>query len=242
MRWWSGPGWSGSRLRAPWRVSGSQRGGAGAGGPHRFGNVFAQQRGDPCRALLSHGSLKARLCVEGRKALYDYCERHGVALQALRQAGGGRDDSEMAEPCARWRKRAPTMAWSDLRLAFGAEARALEPAVACVGAILFALERHFRQPRLYAGACAATPRVLARFFAFNTPFVRARVEDDGFARGRPAAPSRCDVKARALVNCAGLDASRVARAIEGSTPRRFRRPATPRAIISRWRDARRSNA
>src|SRR3954452_19698186 len=42
------------------------------------------------------GSLKARLCVEGRQALYAYCEQRGIAHQRLGKIVVATDPSEIA--------------------------------------------------------------------------------------------------------------------------------------------------
>jgi L-2-hydroxyglutarate oxidase LhgO len=41
----------------------------------------AQQRGHPRRAVLPAGSLKARLCVQGRGLLYAYCAERAIPHQ-----------------------------------------------------------------------------------------------------------------------------------------------------------------
>jgi L-2-hydroxyglutarate oxidase LhgO len=81
------------------------------------------------------GSLKARLCVAGREALYAYCESHGVAhrrcgklLVATSEAQRGR----LAEIEAQARRNGVT----DLRSLDAAQARALEPELHAVAALL----------------------------------------------------------------------------------------------------------
>lgn len=56
--------------------------------------------------------------------------------------------------------------------------------------------------------------------AFNTPFLGAHVEDDGAFRVHAGGADPVDLRATALVNAAGLSASRVAAAISGLDPAR----------------------
>src|SRR5918998_59345 len=41
------------------------------------------------------GSLKARLCVEGAREMYEYCERHGIAFERCGKVIVAVDDSEL---------------------------------------------------------------------------------------------------------------------------------------------------
>ena len=82
------------------------------------------------------GSLRAKLCVRGKELLYRLLRRERRAARALRQAAGG----HAREPAAQARRhqgdgRAGTASptWSRIG---GNAARALEPEVACVAALL----------------------------------------------------------------------------------------------------------
>ena len=81
------------------------------------------------------GSLKARACVEGRRRLYDYCERMGVAHSRCGKLIVAADDGDLArlrglEAQAR-ANGVEGMVWLD-----GPEARKLEPALSCVAALM----------------------------------------------------------------------------------------------------------
>src|SRR5271156_4463505 len=43
------------------------------------------------------GSLKAKLCVEGRRALYAFLESHGGAFDRCGKLGGATEDAEIAQ-------------------------------------------------------------------------------------------------------------------------------------------------
>src|SRR6185295_8239744 len=74
------------------------------------------------------GSLKARLCVAGRRKLYEYCARHGVEAHRCGKLVVAVDDAEAAATPALF-QRALDNGVEDTRLVDGAEALRLEPAL-----------------------------------------------------------------------------------------------------------------
>ena len=80
-------------------------------------------------------TLKARLCVAGRKALYAYCDAHGIRLSPLRQADRG--DRRRAARGARARLRQGARQWGrGCRAPLALAALELEPELSCTGALL----------------------------------------------------------------------------------------------------------
>jgi L-2-hydroxyglutarate oxidase LhgO len=80
------------------------------------------------------GSLKARLCVEGNRLLYDFCARHEVPHRRIGKLIVAMDEHELPvleELLARGHANGVEMRFID-----GAQARALEPQVPSVGALL----------------------------------------------------------------------------------------------------------
>jgi len=80
------------------------------------------------------GSLKARLCVAGRRALYAYCEAHGVAHRRCGKLVVAATPAQ-AEALESIAARARANGVENLRLLSGAEARSLEPALAAEAAL-----------------------------------------------------------------------------------------------------------
>jgi L-2-hydroxyglutarate oxidase LhgO len=80
-------------------------------------------------------SLKARLCVQGKALLYAYCEAHHVACERIGKliVASALQDLPKLEAIAR---QARLNGVDDLRFLQAAEVEALEPAVACHGALL----------------------------------------------------------------------------------------------------------
>jgi L-2-hydroxyglutarate oxidase LhgO len=158
-------------------------------------------------------SLKARLCVRGRAMLYDFCEAHGVAHLRCGKLIVAAEESELAGLEALARKGTENGV-EDLRMLSAGEARALEPALACVGALLAPstgiVDSH-------GFMLALTGEAEGAVFAYRAPFLSARVAGDGFA-AEIGGEEPVQLAVGALVNAAGLSASRVARAIEGLDP------------------------
>ncbi len=146
--------------------------------------------------------------------LYAFCEARGVSHARCGKLIVAADESELSGLEALARKGADNGV-EDLRLSSSAEARALEPELAGVAALLAPstgiIDSHGYMLAL-AGEAEGT------VFAFHAPFLSARPTRGGFeVEIGGAEPTR--LRVGALVNAAGLAASRVARAIEGLDPR-----------------------
>ena len=81
------------------------------------------------------GSLRARLCVEGKEALYEFCAENGVAAKKCGKLLVATDDSE-AERLKGVEATANANGVSDLVWLTGDEAKQLEPELNCVAACL----------------------------------------------------------------------------------------------------------
>jgi L-2-hydroxyglutarate oxidase LhgO len=96
------------------------------------------------------GSLMARMCVSGKRALYEYCSEHGIPHRNCGKLIVATTVKE-TEKLQSIRAHAEANGVVDLQTLSGNAARALEPALNCDAACL-AFHRHGRQPRLHAGA------------------------------------------------------------------------------------------
>jgi L-2-hydroxyglutarate oxidase LhgO len=161
------------------------------------------------------GSLKARLCVSGRKQLYSYCREHYVPHRRCGKLVVASDAEELAglESLAR---RGAANGVDDLTLVSAAATQSMEPELACVGALLSPstgiVDSHALMLALQSDASEH-----GADFAFCTPFVRAEVVGQGVVvEAGGAEPIRLTTSI--LVNCAGLHAAEVAKRIDGLDP------------------------
>ena len=165
----------------------------------------------------AEGSQKARLCVEGRRALYAYCAARGVAHRRLGKLVVATSDGELPT-LEGYARLGAANGVDDLRLLDGAEARALEPEVdlRCAGALLSPstgiVDSHGLMRALESDA-----RDAGAAFAFRAP-----VTGGAIARGavqlRVGGTAPATVSAAVVVNAAGLRAQAVAAALEGLAP------------------------
>jgi L-2-hydroxyglutarate oxidase LhgO len=158
------------------------------------------------------GSLKARFCVKGRRQLYAYCEDRHIPHRRCGKIIVAADAEELHGLGALARRGAANGV-DDLAMISAAEARALEPDLACVGALLSPstgiVDSHALMLALQADALQS-----GADFAFRTPFIGADIVGGGFAvEAGGAEPFR--FTASVLVNCAGLHAAKVAGGIDG---------------------------
>ncbi|MCC7225344.1 MAG: NAD(P)/FAD-dependent oxidoreductase [Burkholderiaceae bacterium] len=159
------------------------------------------------------GSLKAKLCVEGRQLLYAYCDARGVAHKRLGKLIVATSDDEIPV-LDDIRAKARINGVDDLELLSAAQARALEPALSCTAALLSPstgiVDSHGLMLAYQGDAESAGAQCV-----FHTPLQSGRVRDSGgfdlqFG-GAEAMALSCNV----LVNASGLHAPSLARCIAG---------------------------
>ncbi|MHB1218227.1 MAG: NAD(P)/FAD-dependent oxidoreductase [Alphaproteobacteria bacterium] len=157
-------------------------------------------------------SLKARFCVAGKRALYEFCAEHGVPhRRATKLIVATAEDQHPA--LATLRQAAAANGVDDLRPLTAAEARAMEPQLHCTAALLSPstgiVDSHELMQALLAGAEAH-----GAVLACRAPVLGGRVGEDGIALRVGGAGSMALV-ARGMVNAAALGAQAVAGALEG---------------------------
>ncbi|HTZ72261.1 MAG TPA: FAD-dependent oxidoreductase [Acetobacteraceae bacterium] len=156
------------------------------------------------------GSLRARLCVAGREALYGYCAARGVTARRLGKLVVATDAAE-AEALRAVAARAAANGVAAARLIEGGEARAMEPALFCTEALL-SPDTGIVDSHALMQALAADAEAGGAVFAYRTELADILCEDGGFrARTVDGAAVRC---AR-MVNAAGLGAVALARRTSG---------------------------
>ena len=161
------------------------------------------------------GSLKARLCVAGREALYRYCAENDVAHQRIGKLLVATVDAEIAA-LESYKKQAELNGVMDLTWLDAREANALEPAVRAVRALLSPstgiVDSH--------GLMLALQRDLLRHggsVVLGSPVLGGAVTGDGISL-RVGGEAPTTVSCRSVVNSAGLFAQGVARSLEGLPP------------------------
>jgi L-2-hydroxyglutarate oxidase LhgO len=162
------------------------------------------------------GSLMARLCVAGRRALYDYCRDHGVPHARCGKLIVATDAAE-AGRLAGIRDRAEANGVQNMRLLSAAEARALEPNLACTSALL-SPQTGIIDSHAYMLALQGEAEAAGAGFAFRSPVRRARATAAGIAVEAGAAETVW-LACRWFINAAGLHAPALAAGIEGLAAR-----------------------
>ncbi|MDP1526401.1 MAG: NAD(P)/FAD-dependent oxidoreductase [Rhodocyclaceae bacterium] len=153
------------------------------------------------------GSLKASLCVSGRKQLYDFCERYGVEHHRcgkLIVATSPDQEHKLADI----RKRAEANGADDLRFLTVAEAIALEPELKCTGALLSPSTGIIDSHGLMLALLGDAERHGA-VLALQSPVVSAVAREDGIEIVT-GGESSSTLLAGIVINSAGLSAPELA--------------------------------
>ncbi len=159
------------------------------------------------------GSLKARLCVEGRRMLYAFCDAHhveydkcGKLVVAETADDLGRLDAILAQAQANDVEGMATLS--------KAQALAMEPELACVGALL-SPESGVFESHAYMLALQGEIEAAGGAVVLSTPFEGATPLDGGGFSVRAGGADPTVLTCRYLVTAPGLSAQHVAAEIEG---------------------------
>lgn len=156
------------------------------------------------------GSLKARLCVAGKRLLYDYCAERGVAHRRCGKLIVA-TSAEQVDALQQIKVKAARNGVDDLQWLDAAAARALEPALHCQAALLSPstgiVDSHGLMLSLQGDLENASGMV-----ALHTVVEQAQIESDGFV---VVMADGLRLRTRSLVNAAGLGAPDLARRFEG---------------------------
>lgn len=160
------------------------------------------------------GSLKARLCVQGKTMLYTYCAERGVAHKRLGKLIVA-TSAEQVLALDGIRAKASANGVHDLQMLSAAQARALEPALTCEAALLSpstgVVDSHGLMLALQGDMESA-----GGLLALVSP-----VQQIGLRQGTVTHPIRVatqdgtELACQVLVNAAGLNAVTLSRAMVG---------------------------
>jgi L-2-hydroxyglutarate oxidase LhgO len=157
-----------------------------------------------------HGSLKARLCVQGRQMLYAYCEARGIGYRRCGKLIVATSEAQQAQLQAIQAKAAANGV-TDLVLLTREQAVAMEPALHCVAALhspsTGIVDSHALMLALQGDLEHAGGMVV-----LNAPLARAEVSSDGLMLQMQ---DGTQLIANSVINAAGVHAPAVARSIEG---------------------------
>ena len=168
------------------------------------------------------GSLRARHCVRGRRMLYDYCASHGIPHKKYGKLIVATKDAEIAKVEALL-KQAIANGVEGMRMIGAAEAKAMEPALACVAAV-HSPETGIIDSHHLMLALQGDIEDRGGSIAFCTPVIAVTRCTGGWeVRYGGTEPGALTVDA--VVNAAGLGAQALARATEPYPPARVPKQA-----------------
>jgi L-2-hydroxyglutarate oxidase LhgO len=159
------------------------------------------------------GSLKARLCVEGRRLLYTFLEARGIAYDRCGKLVVAEEDSQVSAVRAIL-DQANINGVEGLTWMTRDEALALEPELRCVGA-LHSAESGVFDSHAYMHALQGEIEARGGAVVLNAPFEAASPLAGGGFRVRTGGTDPAELSVGRLVTAPGLDAQAVAARIEG---------------------------
>jgi L-2-hydroxyglutarate oxidase LhgO len=158
----------------------------------------------------AQGSLKARLCVQGRHMLYDYCEQRGISHRRcgkLLVATSPEQVPQLQEILLR----AALNGVNDLQSLTAVQARAMEPELLC-DAALYSPSTGIVDSHALMLAMQGDIENAGGMVVLNSPVESAQCASSAI---RVATADGTSLRAKLVVNSAGLQAPQLARRFQG---------------------------
>lgn len=154
------------------------------------------------------GSLKAKMCIEGKNLLYELCEKHAIPYKKLGKLIVASNDKEIEELnvlMENGKKNGVT----DLKILSKQEIKKLEPNIRAAGAIFSpstgiidvhtAIEYYFKK-------ASANGTIVA----YNSEVIGIEKVSDGYKVTIQEPSGSFSFKTKVLINCAGLNCDKIA--------------------------------
>jgi L-2-hydroxyglutarate oxidase LhgO len=183
-----------------------------------FGTISSARNSEVIHAGIYYpkDSLKAKLCVEGNRMLYEYCRNHHVATQPYGKLIVASDDSQLDDLQAILYK-AQQNNVPEIKMITGEQAKSMEPELSCSAAVLSAstgiVDSHGFMLSLLGGFEDAGGMI-----AYQSPLISAKPLGAGAQDGFELEIGGADgmkIQTKLLINCAGMSAPAIAKKIEG---------------------------
>ncbi len=160
------------------------------------------------------GSLKSQLCQSGRGQLYRYCEARNIGHKRMGKLIVATSTDQVPK-LQSLLDNATACGVGDLRMIGKADAQALEPNLECVAAVISPSTGIVDSSELMT-ALRGDAEAAGAVFAFLTTVAAGSIVDDGIiVQTIDAEGNDYRLKARSVVNAAGLNAQAIARRLEG---------------------------
>ena len=180
-----------------------------------FGTGMSSRNSSVIHAGLYYapGSLKARMCVAGRKRLYEYCLARGVQHKCCGKLVIAINDAEHARLDTLYH-RAKDNGVDDIEYIDGNAVEALEPSLICSRALLSPSSGMVDSHELML-CLLADVESSGGLVAFSSPCLSGRLCENGGVMVEVGGAQPVRLRTNLLVNCAGLGAQRLAHSLEG---------------------------
>lgn len=162
------------------------------------------------------GSLRHRMCVGGRRRLYQWLAERGVSHKRTGKLIVGTSDAQILKMRALF-DQGQRNDVEGLRFLSGEEAMAMEPNLRCTAAVLSS-ETGILDSHAYMLSLQGDLEDHGGSVVIGAPLEHTEILRDGRFRLKVGGTEPVDIVTRILVNSAGLNAVRIARSMDGYAP------------------------